>query len=79
MIFSIIHLVLISVILLAPSFLYKSRSRRMVLFYQRMSYSNNCRQFYTKILLLTVILFHFACYWMKPGEYGMLLSTVLLF
>lgn len=79
MIFSIIHLVLISVILLAPSFLYKSRSRRMVLFYQRMSYSANCRQLYTKILLLTVILFHFACYWMKPGEYGMMLSTVLLF
>ena len=35
MIFSMIHLVLISVIILAPWFLYKNPSRRMILFYQR--------------------------------------------
>ena len=69
MIFSMIHLVLISVIILAPWFLYKNPSRRMILFYQRMSYSTHCRLFYGKILLLTLILFHFVCYWMKPGEY----------
>ena len=67
MIFSIIHLVLVSVILIAPWFLYKNRSRRMILFYQRMSYSTHCR------------LFHFVCYWMKPGEYGVMLSTILVF
>lgn len=79
MIFSMIHLVLISVIILAPWFLYKSPSRRMILFYQRMSYSTHCRLFYSKILLLTLIIFHFVCYWMKPGEYGVMLSTVLVF
>ena len=79
MIFSMINLVLISVILIAPWFLYKNRSRRMILFYQRMSYSTHCRLFYTKILLLTLILFHFVCYWMKPGEYGVMLSTILVF
>ena len=79
MIFSMIHLVLISVIILAPWFLYKNPSRRMILFYQRMSYSTHCRLFYGKILLLTLILFHFVCYWMKPGEYGVMLSTVLVF
>ena len=68
MIFSMIHLVLISVIILAPWFLYKNPSRRMILFYQR-----------GKILLLTLILFHFVCYWMKPGEYGVMLSTVMVF
>ena len=78
MIFSMIHLVLISVIILAPWFLYKNPSRRMILFYQRMSYSTHCRLFYGKILLLTLILFHFVCYWMKPGEYGVMLSTVLV-
>ena len=36
MIFSMIHLVLISVIILAPWFLYKNPSRRMILFYQRL-------------------------------------------
>jgi hypothetical protein len=41
-----IHLVLISVIILAPWFLYKNPSRRMILFYQRMSYSTHCRLFY---------------------------------
>ena len=87
MIFSMIHLVLISVIILAlisviilaPWFLYKNPSRRMILFYQRMSYSTHCRLFYGKILLLTLILFHFVCYWMKPGEYGVMLSTVMVF
>ena len=79
MIFSILHLVIISVIILAPWFLYKNPSRRMVLFCQRMSYSTRCRLFYAKILLLMLILFHFVCYWMKPGEYGVMLSTVLVF
>ena len=46
MIFSMIHLVLISVIILAPWFLYKNPSRRMILFYQRMSYSTHCMVFY---------------------------------
>lgn len=79
MVFTIVHLLLVSVILAATAFLYRNRSRRMILFYQRMSYSINCRHFYAKILLLTLIMFHFVCYWMKPGEYGVMLSTVLLF
>ena len=58
MIFSMIHLVLISVIILAPWFLYKNPSRRMILFYQRMSYSTHCRLFYGKILLLTLTIVH---------------------
>ena len=79
MILSIVHLVLVSVILLAPTFLYKNRSRRMIHFYQRMSYQEYCRMFYARILLLTVILFHFAYYWMKPGQYGVMASTILVF
>ncbi len=78
MILSIIHLVMVSVLLLAPAFLYKNRKRCMILFYQRMSYSEYCRMFYARILLLTVILFHFAYYWMKPGTYGVMISTLLI-
>lgn len=79
MILSFVHMVLISVILLAPIFLYKNRSRRMIHFYQRMSYQEYCRMFYARILLLAVIMFHFAYYWMKPGQYGVMVSTILVF
>ena len=78
MILSIIHLVMVSVLILAPAFLYKSRKRCMILFYQRMSYSEYCRMFYARILLLTLIMFHFSYYWMKPGSYGVMISTLLI-
>lgn len=79
MILTLVHLVLISVILLAPTFLYRNRSRRMMKFYRRMTYSEYCRHFYGRILLLMVILFHFAYYWMKPGVISVMISTPLLF
>jgi hypothetical protein len=79
MILSLVHLVLISVILLAPAFLYKNRSRRMMKFYKRMTYSEYCRRFYAQILLLVLILFHFAYYWMKPGVVTVMISTPLVF
>ena len=78
MILSIIHLIMVSVLLLAPAFLYRNRSRCMILFYQRMSYSEYCRMFYVRVLLLLIIMFHFVYYWMKPGTYGVMFSTVLI-
>jgi hypothetical protein len=50
----------------------------MILFYQRMSYSTHFRLFYGKILLLTLILF--TCLLLdEAGEYGVMLSTVMVF
>lgn len=79
MILTFIHLVLVSVILIAPTFLYKNRSRKMISFYRHMTYSEYCRMFYAKILLLALILFHFVCYWTNPGQPGVMGSTVLMF
>ncbi len=79
MIFSIIHLLVVSLLFLIPALLYKKTKPFMSSFYERMTYSIFYRKFFACILVLILILFHFVYYWTKPGEYGVMASTIILF
>lgn len=62
---------------LLPLFLYGRSGRRMSRFYMVMVSLENARKFYAQLLVVFLLLFHFVYVSGHPGEYGVLLSTVL--
>jgi hypothetical protein len=60
-----------------PLCLYRKTGRRMTRFYMMMLGLENARRFYVRLLVIFLLLFHFVYVGANPGEYGVLLSTVL--
>lgn len=73
-----IHFLMISILFIIPAFLYRSSIKRMLRFYMHILLTSFGPKFYARILLLIVILFHFNYYQMMPGEYGVMISTVMI-
>jgi hypothetical protein len=61
-----------------PLVLYKKNKPFMQKFYLRMIMSFNCRRLYTLVLLLWMIAFHYIAHEVMPGEYGVMISTILM-
>ena len=57
--------------------LYKSRHRFMTRFYYAMARNGKARKFYVQSLLVLLLLFHYAYANGHPGEFGIVLSTVI--
>lgn len=74
-----IYFAMIATCLFAPVFLYRRRSRLVAKFCLLMACSDNCVRFYCYIILLQVIGIHSVTYNIKPLEYGLMVSSVLMF
>lgn len=57
--------------------LYKSRRRFMTRFYEAMARNGKARKLYVQLLLVLLLLFHYAYANGHPGEFGIVLSTVI--
>jgi len=74
-----IYFAMIAICLFTPVFLYRRRSRLVAKFCLFMACSDNCIRFYCYIILLQVIGIHSLTYNIKPMEYGLMVSSVLMF
>ena len=77
MILAILNLLFVSVLLWVPLFFYQRKSRRMVLFCQRMARSEYQRKRYGYMLLAFVLMFHATCPELYGGHSGVYASTAL--
>lgn len=66
-------------IMLFPLLFYKSRKPDMLHFYNCMVSDLTYRTFYCKLFLLCIIMFHIIYNVVHPGDYSVMLSTVLMF
>jgi len=57
--------------------LYKSRRRFMTWFYEAMARNGKARKLYVQLLLVLLLLFHYAYANGHPGEFGIVLSTII--
>ncbi len=71
-----IHILLPVLLLLLSLFCYKADGKRMTKFYVRMACRHCFRKFYTLILLLILLLFHFNYVNMAPSVYALAPSSV---
>lgn len=74
-----IYFAMIAICLFAPVYLYRRRSRLVAKFCLFMACSDNCIKFYCYIILLQVIGIHSLTYNIKPLEYGLMVSSILMF
>lgn len=59
------------------SALYKSNHRFMDRFYEGMTRSDKARRFYVRMLLIVLLLYHYVYTNGHPGEFGVVLSTIV--
>lgn len=57
--------------------LYKSKRRFMAKFYDVMARSAKARKLYAQVLLILLLLFHYVYTSGHPGEFGVVLSTIV--
>lgn len=69
---------ILGIYLLVPVLLYSLPHKRIAQFCFYMTGSENCRKFYCMMLLLGVIYMHFAYYNGHRGEYGLMVSTLIM-
>ena len=73
-----IHILLPVLLLLLSLFCYKADGKRMTKFYVRMACRHCFRKFYTLIVLLILLMFHFNYVNMAPSLYAQAPSSVAL-
>lgn len=74
-----IYFAMIAICLIAPVCLYRRRSRLVAKFCLFMACSDNFIKLYCYIILLQVIGIHSLIYNIKPLEYGLMVSSILMF
>ena len=77
MILTILNLIIVSLVLWLPLFAYGRRSRRMVVFCQRMARSENNRKLFGYGLLILVLMFHATYHGICMGDFGPYASTAI--
>lgn len=77
MTYTVIHLLILSVLFFVPKFLYKSRHQFMARFCYRMVALVAARKLYRLALLITLLLYHYVFMSVHPYEVGVLVSTLL--
>lgn len=77
MIWIILQLIFCAIPFMVSLTLYKSRGRFMATFYDAMTRSIKARKLYVQVLLILLLLFHYVYTSGHPGEFGVLLSTIV--
>ena len=77
MIWIILQLIFCAIPFMVSLTLYKSRGRFMATFYDAMTRSTKARKLYVQVLLILLLLFHYVYTSGHPGEFGVLLSTIV--
>lgn len=78
MIIKTLFLLFPTLLFLVPLVGYKSNKPFMQKFYLRMTFSYHCRKLYTLVVLMWLILFHYVAHEAMPGEYGIMVSSILM-
>ena len=73
----ILQLIFCAIPFMVPLTLYKSRRRFMATFYDAMTRSIKARKLYVQAFLILLLLFHYVYTSGHPGEFGVLLSTIV--
>lgn len=76
-IITILNYLFLSPLFVAP-LLYKSKSRRMVIFYTRMRQSENCRKLFALIVVFIMLMFQLTYYWQHQCEWCVAVSAVII-
>lgn len=71
----IIQLIFPALLFVLPMALYKNPRRFMRRFYERMARYDKARKLHAQVLLVLLLLFHYVYTNVRPGEFGILLST----
>lgn len=77
MIWIILQLIFCAIPFMVSLTLYKSRGRFMANFYDAMTRSTKARKLYVQVLLILLLLFHYVYTSGHPGEFGVVLSTIV--
>lgn len=77
MIWIILQFIFLSLPFVLPMALYKSKRRFMAKFYDVMARSAKARKLYAQVLLILLLLFHYVYTSGHPGEFGVVLSTIV--
>lgn len=77
MIWIILQLIFCAIPFMVSLTLYKSRRRFMANFYDAMTRSTKARKLYVQVLLILLLLFHYVYTSGHPGEFGVVLSTIV--
>lgn len=77
MIWIILQLIFCTIPFMLSLTLYKSRGRFMATFYDAMTRSTKARKLYVQVLLILLLLFHYVYTSGHPGEFGVVLSTIV--
>lgn len=77
MIWIILQLIFCAIPFMLSLTLYKSRGQFMATFYDAMTRSTKARKLYVQVLLILLLLFHYVYTSGHPGEFGVLLSTIV--
>ena len=73
----LLQFVFIALLVILPMALYRSRRSFMAVFYRAMTDNAQVRKFYTQVLVVLLLLFHYVYTTGHPGQFGTVLSAIV--
>lgn len=73
----LLQFVFIALLVILPMALYRSRRPFMAVFYRAMTGNARARKFYTQVLVVLLLLFHYVYTTGHPGQFGTVLSAIV--
>ena len=73
----LLQFVFIALLVILPMALYRSRRSFMAVFYRAMTDNAQARKFYTQVLVVLLLLFHYVYTTGHPGQFGTVLSAIV--
>ncbi len=73
----LLQFVFIALLVILPMALYRSRRSFMAAFYRAMTDNAQARKFYTQVLVVLLLLFHYVYTTGHPGQFGTVLSAIV--
>ena len=71
----LLQFVFIALLVILPMALYRSRRSFMAVFYRAMTDNAQARKFYTQVLVVLLLLFHYVYTTGHPGQFGTVLKA----
>lgn len=77
MVWIVLQFVFLTLPVILPVVLYRSRRHFMAVFYSAMTRNANVRKLYMQVLVVLLLLFHYVYTTGHPGQFGPVLSTIV--